>query len=329
MPARARPPLLVRDCSEQITEEGRLRIDPRGVLCPEVAASAQRDQQRQDAGPRAPLTQGRQFTGEPRWNVWADSGYTDSADRRFGLESNFASRYLTLGTDRLLTDRFVFGLNLTIQDSNSDSFHDTMKVKSNGVTAGPYIAYRVSSSWTLNGSFSVGWNNNKQLVGPLRSDYGLTTYVTTVSATGQYEIGKTVLRPGLDVSYTFFRTGAEELRGTIGGFPLTVSSDAIGSGYGTVEPSVEISHTFHIGERIVIPYVEPRVVYEYLRPGGGLMLTADLTKAAPKPWNGALRAGVRTAISSSMFLETSVGYLSFGQPNLRVGSFRLFASFGF
>ena len=77
------------------------------------------------------------------------------------------------------------------------------------------------------------------------------------------------------------------------------------------------------------PALEPRVVYEYLRPGGGLMLTADLTKAAPKPWSGALRAGVRTAISSSMFLETSVGYLSLGQPNLRVDGFRLVASFGF
>jgi len=245
------------------------------------------------------------------------------------VQRNSSGQYLTIGLDRLIADRLVAGVNLTIAGVSTDAFQDTMKAESKGFTVGPYVAYRVSKSWTLFGSFSIGRNDNRELVGPLRADFGSLVYGTSVSATGQYELGRTILRPGLDVLYTHTHTGAQEMHGTIAGVPLALRADAFGAGYGTIEPSLEISRTFHLRERVVIPYVEPRAIYEYVRPGGGLMLTDELTKAAPKPWSGALRGGLRTTLTSSMFLDASVGYLSFGQPHLRIGGLRFFVSFGF
>jgi hypothetical protein len=321
------PPILVVDCSEPGTaEDGRRRIDSRGIVC---ADAYQGDGQAGNFGAQAPLTPGRQFGREPRWNAWADSGYTDNRDGRFGIDRNGTSHYLSIGADHRFSDRFIAGASVTANDGSTGSFNDTWITDSNGFTVGPYVGYRLSSAWTLNGSVSAGWTEHEQRVAVLSASYRSQQYSTSVSATGQYGLGNMLFRPGVDISYTYTATGAHDLSGTIGAIPVVVNADASRSGYGMTEMSMEVNHAFRIGGSTLVPYAEPRVRYEYLRPGGGMMFSSDFTRIAPSPWSGALRVGLRASILGSTFIEAAVGYLSVGQPDLNTGEGRLFLSFGF
>jgi len=60
-----------------------------------------------------------------------------------------------------------------------------------------------------------------------------------------------------------------------------------------------------------MPYLEPSIQYDFLRPNGGELLTGDLKSAFPSAWSGILRGGVRMSMNS-VLLEASAGYLSFG-----------------
>ena len=78
-----------------------------------------------------------------------------------------------------------------------------------------------------------------------------------------------------------------------------------------------------------MPYAEIGATYEFDRPNGGQILTADLLLATPSAWAGTLRAGARMLLNNSVQVEASGGYLSFGQSGLDIWEGKFQISFGF
>src|SRR5262249_59394748 len=66
--------------------------------CPPRVKSGRR------AGVEAPLTPGREFVEDTLWNVWADATYTDTSDRRHGLDIRGHDGPLTAGADLSVTE---------------------------------------------------------------------------------------------------------------------------------------------------------------------------------------------------------------------------------
>ena len=329
-PIAGLPPRVVADCSEQpLPDDTRQRIDSNGILC----ADSYRPESNAAAGVvvnQAPITPNRQFEIEPEWNVWTDSGYTNNADGRFGIRRNGDSSYVTFGADRQITDRLIAGASLTLQRSHTDGFSHNWTLDTDGIVAGPYVGFRLSSAWTLDGSVSFGWLDNDQHLATFAGSYGSMQYSTSESVTGQYAWHNTVFRPGFDVLYSYTQNGAHDFGGTIHGLTETFNAAANSSGYGTIGFSTEINHAFRTGETTtLVPYFEPLVSYEYLRPGGGLMITSTLSRRAPSPWSGAGTIGLRALISRSLFIGASFGYQSFGQPNLNTLGPQLHVSYAF
>jgi hypothetical protein len=79
----------------------------------------------------------------------------------------------------------------------------------------------------------------------------------------------------------------------------------------------------------VVPFAEFGVAYEFDRPNGGEILTADLSLATPSAWSGTLRAGARMLLNNSVQIEATGGYLSFGQSGLDIWEGKLHVSYGF
>ena len=78
-----------------------------------------------------------------------------------------------------------------------------------------------------------------------------------------------------------------------------------------------------------MPYAEIGATYEFERPNGGQILTADLALVTPSEWAGTLRAGATMLLNKSVQVDASAGYLSFGQDDLNIWEGKLQVSFGF
>src|SRR5882672_10285053 len=278
----------------------------------------------------APLTPGRRFAQSPEWNVWVDSNIVDTTDHRYGLDVSSRSGHLTIGADQRVRDEMVAGLNVIFERNRSNGFGGEMQAKSDGVSIGPYIAYRLAPEWTVDGSFSIGWLDNDNNIAGLTGSSSTTRYSLSFDATGDYPFGNARIYPKALVSYSHFRNGAYDLSGLVGTTPVALTVTENSFNYGLLELSSQASWTFRTsGGKLLVPYAELGVRYEFERPNDGQILTGDLKFATPSPWSGLARLGGRVLISRSMFVEASVGYLSFLQQGLDSWEGRLFLSFAF
>lgn len=267
---------------------------------------------------------------EPLWNVYADAVYTDSSDRRNGVEIDAYGAHVTLGADRLLTGTLVAGASLNVSYLNTKQFHGISRSESIGLTLSPYVAFEVLPHWTLNVAPGFGWTGNDVKIGPLSADYSSFTYSGSVTATGDYALGGIVFRPELSAYYAHTDTEAYDTVGTIRGIPFSLSQDKSSFNFGVAEFSLEVNRAFSTpGGTIFTPYVQVGATYEFERPNDGKIRTSDLTFVDSSPWSGQIRAGVRTLVTSSMFIEVKGGYLSLGKSDLDIWEVGLFLSYGF
>ncbi|MGL4318961.1 MAG: autotransporter domain-containing protein [Pseudomonas sp.] len=278
----------------------------------------------------APLTEGRKFEQEPLWNVWADSRYSDIRDRRSGLDVDGYSGYVTIGADRRINSDMVVGMMTIFERNRSDGFDGDWTVRSDGISAGPYAAYRLSPNWTLDGSLSIGSLDNDNHIAVLDERYTTQRYALAMSATGQYVVNETVLTPKLSLSYTHFRSEEHEMTGNIAGIPIELAIEQQNFDYGVAETSLKLTRTYRSnGGKYWYPYAEFGVSNEFERPNDGNILTGDLSQEKTSPWSGTVRTGVMSMLSPNMFVETSLGYLSLGQNGLDIWEGRVFMSVAF
>lgn len=279
---------------------------------------------------QVPLTEGRRFQQEPLWNFWVDSRYNDVSDRRSGLDLEGHSGYLTLGADRRLDADLVVGLMGIAERTRSDGFGDTWQVRSDGYSAGPYLAYRLSPTWAMDLSLTAGQLDNDNRVLVLRERFDTQRYALSTSLSGQYLLGETLLNPKLSLSYSHFRNEAHQMRGQLFGIPLRLEIEEQNYDYGVAEASLQISRAFHSSAgRYWLPYVEAGLSNEFERPNDGRILTGDLSQEKTSPWSGNLRGGVLAQLADNAVVDASLGYLSLGQNGLDIWEGRIFISVGF
>ena len=279
---------------------------------------------------QAPITQGRQFEPETRWNIWGDSHYYNIEDNRFDLDLKGTATDVTFGGDRRISNKLVTGVMLSLRDNWTSSFNDNMKSNSKGFTAGPYLGYQLSSAWALNASITYGILQNSNDILILKSNYLSQLYSASLSAIGQYTFGKVRIRPKPSVSLTHFRNNAYDMKGILLGksFEIPMASDNFN--YGLAQAAVEINRDFVFENKALIqPYTEVGLNYEFARPNKGQMVTGDLTLAATPPQLGTVTLGARTLTSKSLFIEISASYQSIGQSDLNLWQGRLYLSYAF
>ncbi|MFZ5780544.1 MAG: hypothetical protein ACOY4R_10145 [Pseudomonadota bacterium] len=101
---------------------------------------------------------------------------------------------------------------------------------------------------------------------------------------------------------TYIKTFSDgyDMQGAIFGQPLNVTYAASDYDHATVEFRTEVNKLFTManGDRLM-PFAEPGVTYEAVRPNGGQVLSSDLLLVTPSPWSFQARAGVRMLISDS------------------------------
>jgi outer membrane autotransporter protein len=264
------------------------------------------------------------------WNVWTEALYSHTTDRRYGLNTKGQVATFTVGLDRRLNEDVVLGLSLSLQSSSTDMFSGHLESKSKGFTVGPYLAVRLTPHWAINLSASYGQSDNDLRILFLDGGSLSQFYSGSIELHGQYSVGEFKLRPRVNVSYTHIRSGEQQLSGQILGRPITVTLPESSSNLGLVGAYAEVSRlfTFSNGTRL-IPYAELGVQYEFERPNGGEILTANLDTVVPAAWAGSARGGFRMLVARSLLFDASGAYLSLGHPGLDVweGKFRI--SYGF
>lgn len=276
----------------------------------------------------APLTPGRQFAWQPRWNVWVDARYFDLVDNRFGMDLTGDATNLTVGADRQVNNDLVIGAMVARNTGQSSSFDSAWQNNARGFTFGPYFGYRFLPNWTLDGTVGYGDLQNDNNISVLNSNYTTHVFTTSFIATGQYNVGVWQLRPKPAIYYNYFHSSSYNMNATMNGTAFAVPITADNFSYGFAQLALEASRTFSLahGNVATAPFAELGLDYAFARPNSGNVLTSDLTMHSTSPWSGLVRVGARTLITTSVFVEASASYLSLGQPQLNVWEGRLFLS---
>jgi len=277
-----------------------------------------------------PLTPARKFAQEPLWNLWADSRYTDISDRRSGLDLDGNSGYVTIGADRRMDDNFAMGLMTIFERTRSDGFSGDWKIRSDGISFGPYAAYRLTPQWSVDASFSVGQLSNDNNLSVLSERFDSQRYALGLNATGQYLVDKVILTPKISLNYSYFRNEEHDMKGNVAGIPVRIGIESQNYDYGVAETTLQITRGFQTdGGKHWYPYAEVGLSNEFERPNDGKIITGDLSEEKTSPWSGSLRTGLQALVSPDVFIDTSVGYLSFGQNGLDVWEGRIMLSVAF
>jgi outer membrane autotransporter protein len=275
----------------------------------------------------APITPGREFGVESLWNVWADTRYLDTTDRRHGLDIDGNMGSFVIGADRSLSNDLVAGVSLEVIHSRSNGFNNGMTSDSNGFVIAPYIGYQLSRNWAIDAYLGYGRTDNNQQIAVLEGDYTAQNYSVSIFANGQYPLGKAFVRPKVSLYYAHTRADGYDMSGSIFNTPISLRMPKSSYNYGIVETSAEVNRTFTTsGGTPVMPYAELTARYEFERVNDGDILTGNLSQASTSPWSGALRFGARAMLTRSTNFEASAGYLSLGQNGLDVWEFKLFLS---
>jgi hypothetical protein len=277
-----------------------------------------------------PLTAGRELVAKSEWNIWIDGSASRLRDTRDGMDTHGHTSSLSMGLDRVLNDDLVAGLQLFVSRGTSNSFGDTMQTDSTSYTIGPYISYSLSQNWLLYGAISLGKQTIDTQLVSLSGTSDANQYSLNLQTEGQYALGSAVVRPKAQLSHTYNEGDAYQLKGSILNTPLTINMRNEGFNYGVVQSSVEFNRTFDFGNnRLVMPFIETGIYYEYARPNSGQHLTVNLTYADSSPWGGVLRGGVRSLIGQSTMASFDVANQTVGVNDLSIWEMRLLISHSF
>ncbi|MDQ0317431.1 autotransporter outer membrane beta-barrel domain-containing protein [Amorphus orientalis] len=277
-----------------------------------------------------PLTPGRDLTPVSLWNAWSDAKLIGVSDRRFGLDMESLLGSAAIGLDRRVTENLILGMTLSFDQGRTTGYDGSMEVDTQGVSVGPYVAFRLSQHWAADASLSVGLSDSDLSLSVLDGSYRTRQATATVDLYGQYMVHGFFVRPKLTATYSYIDTETYDLAGTVRGRPVAVEIPGDSFGYGVATVSAEVSRLFVLPDgNAIMPFAEIGIDYEYERPNDGAILTGDLALATPSPWAGSLEVGARMLFSNVVQVETSGAYRSFGQANLDIWEGHLNVSIAF
>lgn len=288
--------------------------------------------QNPEASGLVPITPGRDLgVGVTKpWNVWVDANFINSSDGRYGLDVTGWSRIGTVGLDRRVTNNFVLGMFVSLEDSRTGGYGGFFSASTRGPTIGPYAALTLSDNWAIDASLGYSRLSNNISVAVMEGSYVSQRLSANLNLHAQYDLDVFAVRPRLTGNYIKTFSDTYDMQGSIIGQALSVTYGSTDYDYATIEFAAEFNKLFTMknGDRLM-PFAEVGAIYEAVRPNGGQILSSDLLLVVPSPWSFQARAGVRMLISDSVLIEARAGYLSFGQSGLDVVEGRLHLAFSF
>jgi hypothetical protein len=285
------------------------------------------------AGPstQVPLTAGRDFQlGEAAlWNTWLDARYFNTTDERDNLDIDGNSNAITLGGDRSIGESgdVALGMMLSLLNGRTDGFSGSYATQIDGISAGPYLGYRLSANWSLDTTLSYGQSNTDLDIVELKGSFDSAQYVISSTATGQYAYDETYLRPKFTLSYAYNRNDAYDVSGKIANQTIrwNVDNDTVETA--AAESLLEVNQMVRLQSgKVLVPYVEVGLRYDIKQPNDGEIVGGDLQAESVSRWTGTLRLGNRFYVSNATYIELSAGYLSFAQNGLDVWEGRFYLS---
>ena len=277
-----------------------------------------------------PLTAGRDTGVETLWNIWSEGTFVNLSDRGFGLDTKNRTWTATVGLDRKLSEDVVGGLQFGLQQGRGSGFSGFTQSETEGITVGPYLAIRLSPNWAIDGSFSFAESRRDRQIVTLTGTSVVQAWTGNTTLHWQTTVNEWFLRTKASVSYTRSLADANDLNGTLLGFPISLHFPEARTSFAVAEGYAEISRLFSITTDIhVIPYLELGLHYQFLRPNGGAMLAGDLSTVIPSAWAGSIRTGARMQLPGNALLELSAAYLSLGVSDLDVWEGKVRVSMGF
>ena len=90
------------------------------------------------------------------WNLWTDATFINVSDGRYGLDVSGWSRVGTVGLDRKITNSFVLGLSISLEDSMTGGYGGFFSATARGISFGPYAAVTLSDNWAVDLWLSYG-----------------------------------------------------------------------------------------------------------------------------------------------------------------------------
>ncbi|WP_341706083.1 autotransporter domain-containing protein [Halopseudomonas sp.] len=271
----------------------------------------------------------RRFLQAPKWNFWADNRLLSVTDRRGGSDLDGYSGYIMLGGDYRVASDLAVGALAFVEHTGSDAFGGDWEVDSDGISFGPYLAYRLSPHWTMDAAYTYGRLSNDNRLAVLRARYDTERHSLRVNASGQYVVNEFILVPEFALSYSQYQNEGHQMKGVIYGQPISLSIKRQHLSYGSAEGGLRVIRGYRDrrgGDWF--PYAELSVINEFQQPYDGDGLIGKLIEDAPR-WRGALRLGLQASPSPATRIDGNLGYLSIGQHGLDVWEGRLVFSYQF
>ena len=279
---------------------------------------------------KLPPTPGRELVKPADWNTWVDGRVSRLSDQRDGMDTHGNSSAITIGLDRTVSSDLVAGLQLSLMRADGKSFEGDLRTDSTAYSIGPYLSWNVSPDWLIYGAVGFGRQSVETSVLSLNGTSDSGQYSLSLQAEGQYALGSVIARPKIQLSHTYTNGDSYQLQGIVLDTPITLNMRNASFNYGVALSSLEINRTFDLGDnRLVMPYIEAGVYYEYARPQSGQHLTGSLAYAESSPWGGVLHAGVRSLFGTSTMASLELGYQSLGVTDLSIWEFQLLVSHAF
>lgn len=277
---------------------------------------------------------GRFPQGDGNWQAWTEARHTGLSDDRNGIDASGHGNGLLVGVHRAFGSDLVAGFAAVTSTTRFGAFDSTVRNDTNGVFAGPYVGYRLTANWLLDGWAAWGRNSNDTQLAVLKGDFRTTTWFASANLTGSYGLGDFLFRPKLALFYSrntsdaFDYTGTVPYAGGIYNVTLRVAKDTFE--YATSELSGDISRVFAtVGGTRIIPALRLGVRYDIERPNDGKILNGNLGLERTSPWSGSARLSLAIEPERNLRFEMATGYYSIGRQGLDLWDVRLSAAVSF
>src|SRR5262245_51488260 len=148
---------------------------------------------------QVPITPGRDLgVGVSKdWNLWTDATFVNVADGRYGLDVTGWSRVGTAGLDRKITNNFVLGLSVSLEDSMTGGYGGFFSASTRGISFGPYAALILSDNWAVDASLTYGRLSNNLSIAMLQSSFLSQRLSAYLNLHALYDLGPANVRPRL------------------------------------------------------------------------------------------------------------------------------------
>ncbi|MGA9576770.1 MAG: autotransporter outer membrane beta-barrel domain-containing protein, partial [Terrimicrobiaceae bacterium] len=202
------------------------------------------------------------------------------------------------GFDRTFGDRAVTGIAIGGQWMGLDSYKDSLQINSSGLVVGPYAAVEITPHWVLDAWAGYIYDAFENDLSILSGDYDANRFFVALNITANYDLGWFALRPKTGVYYSYSWVSSFDYHVSfLRDFSIPIKGQDFN--FGATYFSLEIFREFNLARNVrLVVFARPGVVWNFLRPNGGDVLSTSFEAENTTAWSGNINGGLRALISN-------------------------------